>query len=97
MQCVWWLTVETRCVLQYFVKARMALWTGSECLVVFVDERLTWYGAANKCLDRGGRLATLDLLNTTTVRAIVPTRITTRCHWLGLVKQYLYWTVPDSK
>ena len=92
-----WLIAEQRCVRQYFVHSFLALWNGSQCAVAFVDELVTWYDAASRCVDRGGHLATLDILNTTTVRFIISRRIPAKCLWLGLVKDYVYWTIPNSQ
>jgi len=74
-----------------------AIWHDSYCYVTFVNERVTWYEAASKCIDRNGRLASFDVVNTTFVAFLCASLIPTTCVWLGLVKNYVFWTIPDSE
>ena len=91
--CVW--CVENRCDRGAFGWVYSAIWHLSRCYLTFADERLTWYEAANKCLERHGRLATFDLVENN-MKAVLARHIPNHCAWIGLVKDYVHWIIPQG-
>jgi len=59
----------------------------SSCFVFYSDEFLTWYDARNKCLSKGGDLATfVDVDSNVDIG-----RLATRPHWIGLRSSWWTW------
>ena len=90
-----WCT-EDRCDRVVFDWVYSAMWHRSRCYVTFSDARLTWYESANMCIRRHGRLATFNLVNNS-MKALLARHVPDRCAWLGLVKDYIHWIIPQSK
>lgn len=60
----------------------------SSCFVFYSDELLTWYDARNKCLSKGGDLATLVSVESN----VDIGKLATRPHWIGLRSSWWTWS-----
>ena len=87
-----------RCTTAHYSSSYSALSRGTSCLVVYADDApLTWYEAAMQCVGHGAVLASFDGHTTADVSFVDASLVPADCAWIGLVKQFFYWTIVLRK
>ena len=98
--CVRVLYIANRYTRSAFTQVYSAVCYRSRCYAsnaTFFDFRTTWFGAATMCVHRHGRLASYHVVNAMSVPFFRASFIPHSCVWVGLVKNYFYWTTPGSQ
>jgi len=84
-----------KCTKDHYLYDYAAFHHNGSCFVTYHrdDLKLSWYGAANHCVERGGHLASF---NTTDVSFLNSSHIPS-CTRVGLVKKFFQWSVIQRK